>query len=447
MTLRTIAACAVVCGGLIVPAGLEASEALKLDTRLAEPVMKGGATATNYLRVGLHGCKPEAKNRTPVNVAFVIDRSGSMEGAPMAQAREAAIMAVNRLGPDDIASVVIFDGQIDLLVPAQKVTDPTVFTDRIRTVVSRGSTAIHGGVVGGAYEVRKNKAPGRLNRVVLLSDGQANVGPSRVPDFVALGGALLADGISVSTIGLGPRYNEDLMLQLARASDGNHAFARDPSDLITIFNKEFDDVLNACAHTVSVDIELKPGVRPVRALSRDAVIEGNLAKFKMNQIYAATEHYVLLEVEVDETLAAGEQDLGLVKVAYIAQTGSERKTLSSPIRGRLGASEQEVAAARDINVGEAVVEQVTRLRGQEALLLRDSGRYEDAAALFHENSIDITRYMAVLPAGRSAERLQELKKQYDAMAKPSAVTPAQLNMDRKTLRELEAPSAGASTRY
>ena len=92
------------------------------------------------------------------------------------------------------------------------------------------------------------------------------------------------------------------MLALARAGDGNHAFAREPTDLVQIFNKEFDDVLASCAQTVSIDIELKPGVRVVRALSRDGTIEGNRAQFRMNQVYAATEHYVLMEIEADQSL-------------------------------------------------------------------------------------------------------------------------------------------------
>ena len=168
----------------------------------------------------------------------------------------------------------------------------------------RGSTAIHAGVLQGAAEVAKFKEPRRLNRVVLLSDGQANIGPVRPEEFALLGRALLTQGISVSTIGLGLGYNEDLMLQLARASDGNHAFAREPTDLVQIFNKEFDDVLGSCAQTVSVDIELKPGVRAVRALSRDGLIEGQRAQFTLNQVYAATEHYVLLEVEIDKAPAS-----------------------------------------------------------------------------------------------------------------------------------------------
>ncbi|MEZ0306272.1 MAG: VWA domain-containing protein, partial [Hyphomicrobiaceae bacterium] len=239
----------------------------------------------------------------------------------------------------------------------QLVADPAHFADLIRQVGARGSTAIHGGVLAGAAEVAKNRDARRLNRVVLLSDGQANVGPSRPEEFAALGRLLLSQGISVSTIGLGLGYNEDLMLQLARASDGNHAFAREPTDLVQIFNKEFDDVLGSCAQTVSIDIELKAGIKPVRALSRDGTIEGQRASFTLNQVYAATEHYVLLEVELDKSQAgATEQELGLVKVAYTAPDTGARQALEATVRGRFSDSEAEVKAGYDSKVAEAVVE-------------------------------------------------------------------------------------------
>ena len=334
MSYRAIASFIVALCSLAAPA--QAGQPIGLEARLANPVMKGGEAGKNYLKVALQGCKPEpSQSRMPVNVAFVIDRSGSMQGMPIAQAREAAVMAVNRLLPTDIASVVIFDNRIDVLAPAQPVADPAHFADLIRQVGARGSTAIHGGVLAGAAEVAKNRDARRLNRVVLLSDGQANVGPSRPEEFAALGRLLLSQGISVSTIGLGLGYNEDLMLQLARASDGNHAFAREPTDLVQIFNKEFDDVLGSCAQTVSIDIELKAGIKPVRALSRDGTIEGQRASFTLNQVYAATEHYVLLEVELDKSQAgATEQELGLVKVAYTAPDTGARQALEATVRGR-----------------------------------------------------------------------------------------------------------------
>jgi Ca-activated chloride channel family protein len=432
---------------LTMPAA-RAGEGIKLEARLAQPVMKSGEGHKNYLRVALQGCKPEpSQTRTPVNVAFVIDRSGSMQGPRIAQAREAAIMAINRLLPTDIASVVIFDHAVDVLVPAQPVSDPARFTDLVRQIGVRGSTAIHAGVLQGAIEVAKFKEPRRLNRVVLLSDGQANIGPVRPEEFAALGRALLTQGISVSTIGLGLGYNEDLMLQLARASDGNHAFAREPTDLVQIFNKEFEDVLGSCAQTVSVDIELKPGVRAVRALSRDGLVEGQRARFTLNQVYAATEHYVLLEVEIDKApTTADAQELGAVKVAYTLPGSGAEAALDSPIVARFSASDAEVKAGLDPKVAEAVMEQVTRERAQRAVALQDQGNIKEARELLLQNAGELNNMLASMPV--LSQRMFDLQRQYQALgAQAAPATAERLNLDRKLLRQLDAPTANAGVRY
>ncbi len=445
----TVLALALTLGGAIaMPSAGGAAETITLDARLAQPVMKDGVAARNYLRVAVGGCRPEpAKGRAPVNVAFVIDRSGSMQGDRIAQAREAAVTAVNRLQASDIAAVVIFDDKVDVLVPAQPVANPRLFADLVRRVGVRGSTAIHAGVLTGAAEVRKSKDAGRLNRVVLLSDGQANVGPRRPDDFALLGRALLAEGISVSTIGLGLGYNEDLMLALARSSDGNHAFARDPSDLIHIFNREFNDVLAACAQTVSIDIELAPGIRPVKALSRDGANAGSTAKFALNQVYAATEHYVLLEVELDKALAVvGERELGTVKVSYSQGANGARQMLTAAVRGRFASSDAEVAAGADPKVAEAVVEQVVNERSRRVVALRDTGKFEEAQALLKQNVLDIAAYTSSVASPNA--HILELARQYEALsAEPAPTTARQQSEQRKVLRYLQSPATGSATRY
>ena len=448
MMLRTIAGGALALAGFLFSTfAIAADKPITLEARFAQPVMKAGETQHNYLRIGLNGCKPErTSNRTPVNVAFVIDRSGSMVGMRIAQAREAAIMAVNRLEPTDIASVVIFDDKIDVLVPAQKVTDRKYFIDRILQVGARGSTAIYAGVTEGASEVRKNMDARRLNRVVLLSDGLANVGPKSPLEFAQLGRELLKEGISVSTIGLGKDYNEDLMLQLAKAGDGNHAFAAAPDDLIKIFNREFDDVLASCAQTVSIDIDLQPGARVVRAISREGDITPAHAKFQLNQIYQETEHYILVEVELDGKAAAAERDFGRVRVAYtIPETGA-KQTLDTAIRGRFSASAQEVKAHMDQTVMGSVVEQTTRERAQKAVQLRDQGKLDEATTLFKANVADIKSYLA--NGGKSSVELENLSAQYDSYAsRAAAAAPAQWNLYRKQLRALDLKEAGSKSKY
>jgi Ca-activated chloride channel family protein len=423
-----------------------ADKPLTLKAKFGQGVMKTGATQKNFLRVAVGGCERDKTDRTPVNVSFVIDRSGSMQGLRIAQAREAAIMAIKRLNQEDIASVVIFDDRIETLVPAQKVTDPALFADRIRQVGARGSTAIYGGVMQGASEVRAHKDSRRLNRVVLLSDGLANVGPSRPADFETLGRGLLAEGISVSTIGLGLGYNEDLMQKLARASDGNHAFAADATALIPIFNREFNDVLASCAQMVSIEIEMQVGVRVVRALSRDGVVDGQRATFKMNQVYQATEHYVLLEVEVDEKIAEGAKDLGRVKVAYTAPQDGAQHTLDTPIRATFSAVESEISSSRDVQVVEAVVEQTVRERTAAAIKLRDEGKVGEAQALFRQNLEEIKGFAASV--AKPSGRVQQLISDYDSIAKaPPPASPEAWSKQRKFLREIDQTRAGSSVRY
>jgi len=424
-----------------------ADKPVRLEARLAQPVMKTGEMQKNYLRVALNGCERKHSNeRPPVNVAFVIDRSGSMQGARIAQAREAAIMAINRLDRSDIASVVIFDDKVDVLIPSQPLDDRAKFAERIRQISTRGSTAIHAGVVEGAREVRKFKDPKRLNRVVLLSDGQANVGPSLPADFAQLGRELLDDGISVSTIGLGLDYNEDLMLQLARASDGNHAFANAPNDLIQIFDREFDDVLTACAQTVSIDVDAAPGVKLTRALSREGDVQGDHAAFKMNQVYAATEHYILLEFEVEGATPSDVSEFGRVHVSYTVPETGAREAIEVPIRGRFSASADEVTNARDQTVMVAVVEQTARARAQEAVKLRDEGKHTEAAKLFQQNVEEIQTVQGTL--AQPSKALDGLQRQYDTFSKTAPKASAsQWTIDRKVLRQMDSGNGTAGVRY
>ncbi|MBI3435894.1 MAG: VWA domain-containing protein [Proteobacteria bacterium] len=422
----------------------QAAQPMTLDVRLGQPLMQADAAQKNYLRIALTGCQPQAMQRNPVNVAFVIDRSGSMQGSRMAQARVAAISALRRLNGEDFAAVVIFDDRVDVLVPSRKVDDHAAFTDPIEGVAARGSTAIHAGILEGAREVRKHRDNRRLNRVVLISDGHANVGPRLPAEFAQLGRDLLAEGISVSTIGLGLNYNEDLMAQLARASDGNHAFASAPADLIPIFNREFDDVLASCAQMVSIDVDLAPGLRAVRALSREGTITAQHAQFTLGQVYQATEHYVLLEVEADPQVAGDTRDFGRVSVTYTQPQDGSQHRLDAGISGRFTAIAAEAGASRDNRVMEAVVEQVARARTETAVQLRDAGKAEEARALLRQNATDIEAHFAA--AGARSPRLDQLRQDYGAIANAPAST-EHLNVQRKLLRQLALPPATSGVRY
>ena len=272
---------------------------VEMSATLSQSKLAADQKQTLHVRIGLKGlATPTSTTRPPMNIALVIDRSGSMGGPRIVAARNAAMMAIDRLSPRDIVSVISYDDKVEVEIPATKANDPRAIKDKIARLTPRGSTAIWAGMQKGAEEIRKFKSPAMVNKIILLSDGLANVGPSKPDDFRRLGLALAQEGITVSTIGLGTEYNEELMAGLAKSSEGTHKFVAEPADLAQFFAREFDDAQNVVAQDIIIHIDLAPGIAPNRALGRQAEIKGSRMTFRLSQIIAETEQSLLAAIDV-----------------------------------------------------------------------------------------------------------------------------------------------------
>jgi Ca-activated chloride channel homolog len=361
---------------------------VKLDVAMGHPVVLADEKQTAYLRVAMTGFEledPEA--RTPVNVAIVLDKSGSMQGQKLDRAKEAAIMAIGRLRKDDIVSVIAYDTTVHVLVPATRVSDREQVIARIRQLQANGSTALFAGVSKAAKEIRKFISKNRVNRIVLLSDGIANVGPSSPGDLAELGSSLIREGIAVTTIGLGLNYNEDLMTQLAEKSDGNHMFAENATDLARAFDEEFGDVLSVVAQEVTVAIRTINGVRPVRVLGREAQISGASVITTLNQLYSEQEKYVLVEVELPAGNPGTQMQVASVDLSYANMGTKTTDKLRSTVAVNFSNSPADVEKKANAAVMTAVVEQIGVERSQLAVKLRDEGKVEQAAQAFSSNAM------------------------------------------------------------
>ena len=324
--------------------------------------------------------------RTPANVCIVLDRSGSMQGEKIAKAREAAGMVVDRLNPDDIISVVAYDSGVTVLVPATKAVDKESIRGAIRGIEANASTALFAGVSMGAAEVRKFLAKDRVNRIILLSDGQANVGPSAPGTLGELGAALIREGISVTTIGLGADYNEDLMTALAQKSDGNHMFAEKASDLAAAFESEYGSVAAVVAQEVRANIRCADGVRPVRALGREADIAGQNVTFYLNQLYSQQERYLVLEVELPPGPAGSSREVAAVDVTYANMASKTADHLTGSTSVAYTDSPVEVEAGVNAAVMTAAVYQIGAEQNVLAMRLRDQGKVEEGIRVLQQNA-------------------------------------------------------------
>ncbi len=387
------------------PAGASVVCRAELDRQ----ILPAGSAQRAVVKVTLDAPDPPRHtDRPPVNLALVIDRSGSMNGAKIRQAQEAAVQALRRLGPRDLFSVVIYNHEVETLVPAQSAANTAWIESRIREIRADGNTALFGGVSQGAAEIRRHGGERYVNRIILLSDGLANVGPSSPADLGRLGAALGKEHITVTTVGIGNGYNEDLMTQLAQNSDGNTYFVEDVVDLPRIFAAELGDVLSVVAKQVTIEVEFPDGSRPLRVIGRDGRIRGGTVQLDLNQLYGGQQKYVLIEVEVPPGAGREARDLAVARCRYENVFSLERETATARLQVRFSPLERDVTASVNRAVQTEWIKNEIAIARDRAVELADANQPRAAVAVLQEQQAALGRRARELGLGAEAE--EEVKR-------------------------------------
>ena len=350
------------------------------DLSLDRTVIPAGQLEKTIIKISLEVPEiPRESDRPPVNLTLVLDRSGSMSGEKIARAREAALTALHRLGSQDLFSLVVYDHTVRTLVPPQSPTSNREWIEtQIRSIGTGGNTALFGAVSQGAAELRKNLGGSYVHRVLLLSDGLANVGPSSPADLGRLGAALLKEGISVTTIGIGNDFNEDLMTSLAERSDGNHYFVESSRDLPRIFALELGDVLSIAARKVIIEVDCPDGVRPLRIIGREGRIRGNKVELHLNQLYGGQEKYALIEVQLAPGAAEQSREIARASCSYENALTQQQERSTALARVSFSKRHEEVVKSANKPVLKAVVENEMAESRDRALDLYNAGRKDEA---------------------------------------------------------------------
>jgi Ca-activated chloride channel family protein len=360
---------------------------------------------------------PSEKERPPVNLCVVLDRSGSMSGSKIEHAKEAAIAALRRLNGRDRFSLVIYDHEVETIVPSQSAANTEWIEPRIRGIRSRGNTALFAGISQGAAEVRKQLEGDYVHRIILLSDGLANVGPSSPSDLGRLGASLMKEQIAVTTVGVGTDYNEDLMAELSRRSDGNTYFVENSQDLPRIFAAELGDVLSVVARDVTIKIQIAGGARPVRIIGRDGRIKDNMVEVKLNQLYGGQQKYALVEVEVPRNADGSSIQIAEATCDYENVITRTRDTAS----GSTGVSFSVSKADVDESVNKPVVQEFFYNTGAEAqeqsIQLWEEGNERDAIENLRQQGAAINIKAAELKDDDLAAYGGKLEAQADELEK------------------------------
>lgn len=259
-----------------------------------EPVADGGFLVRALLR--LEGDAPPASERVPLNLSLVLDRSGSMTGEPIEAAREAASTLVRRMRLEDTVSVVAYDD--DVVVVAEPATGEAQedLPDRIGRIQPRGYTNLSGGWLRGTELVAANQREEGVNRVILLTDGLANQGITNPTKLVRLARQARRRGISTTTIGFGPQFDEDLLRDMADAGQGGAYYIERSDQATDIFNEELQGLLSLAAQNIR--IQLEPGVDAYSAqVMHDypSHADGDRLTLEVGDLYSREPRRVLME--------------------------------------------------------------------------------------------------------------------------------------------------------
>jgi len=196
--------------------------------------------------------------RAPLDIALVVDRSGSMEGEPLDSVRRAVLELIRVAGPNDRIAVISFDTAIDVVLPLAHHSLPAV-RDRILNIHSGGSTNLSGGWLKG-FEILNSATPNTgslpaIKRIIVLTDGHANSGVTDSDELCTMLRGATSHSVSTSMIGFADGYDEKLLAAMADAGRGNDYWCAGPDQALNVFNAEFDGLASVVAQNISLEIQ------------------------------------------------------------------------------------------------------------------------------------------------------------------------------------------------
>ena len=351
--------------------------------------------------------RDSSTRRAPIDVAFVLDRSGSMAGERLALAKEAVDVAVSHLGDEDRAALVVYDQAVETLQRLDRATSRTKTALRLALhgVDAGGSTDLGTGWLTGCGELSRDlpdARPGadgadggavRLRRALLLTDGLANVGITNPAELTHHAAELRKRGVATTTLGVGLGFNEDLLAGMAEAGGGNFQFVERADQLRAFFERELSELLTIVAAGPSLTLTLPSGVegRLVNAFPTTGDGEdggtgptGRRLNVSLRDLAAGDALDLIFVLTVDAAALGTTRYLHLTATWADPATDSQRTAELRP--APLTHAEPTVIAATepDPDVAGPAARQRAAAAHQAAIRLDREGRYAESRARLRE---------------------------------------------------------------
>lgn len=291
-----------------------------IDTALTQSKVLQGTSGDISVALTLSGEDirgPENQAIQPVDLVVVLDRSGSMNGRKIADARNAVIQLINYMGRDDRMALVTYSNGVELLSPLVGLGggQREHLESLVRRVSAGGGTNLGGGLQMGINTLVHHASSNRQRRVILVSDGLANQGITSPRDLGAMAARATEWGMGISTVGVGYDFNEVLMTTIADYGAGNYYFLENPRAFAEVFKREFESTRNVVASNAELRIRLKDGVQLIDAGGYPISMVGNVAVIRIGDLLAGQQRKIYLTYRVP-TGKLRSYTLGDMEVTY-----------------------------------------------------------------------------------------------------------------------------------
>lgn len=349
------------------------------------PVVHSGALPGKLdLLIRLRGDEAGQAKRPPLDIAVILDRSGSMSGDKILAVKQAALDLLKELQPEDRISLVSYSDEVTFHAERMlaDAAGMTTIRQQLLPLEATGGTALGPAMIRSLELLEHAKRPEEvLAHVLLLSDGQANIGESD-PKVLGLRAADgFGAGVSISTLGVGLDYNEDLMTKLADQGGGRYHFIQDSNTIPQVLGDEMAGLVATVATGMTLEMRPSPGVKVDTIFGYPTTSEGSLARARIGSLGAGQSRDIILRVDLPK--ASGDSiSLGVLALDFTDLTKKgERSHAELALNIKLSPDESAVLAAENTEVTVRVAEVESAAQLEAATRAVATGNYDDARVL------------------------------------------------------------------
>lgn len=336
---------------------------------------------------------PPREQRAPINVAFVLDRSGSMqEERKFGLAREAVERALRMLHPGDRFSLVVYDDRVDVLAAATPATDRAVSAalEALRSIDPRGSTDLEAGWSIGCGQLAEMAERHGVSRCLLLSDGLANHGITDRHALARRAGELRRRGVVTSTFGVGADFDELLLRDMAHEGSGNAWFIESATQIPEILGAELGEALEVTMRSTVLTITLPPGAkaRPLNRFRFEMSRDERECRIELGDLVSGQQ----MDAVVELTFSPGTIDRSIMATFEVTTTTAGVAARRESIEWGYASHRENNEEPRNVEVDRAVAQQFAARARAEATEFNRNGDLDRARRVLDRTAYRIEGY-------------------------------------------------------